>query len=288
MPPLEISVVVPVFNEEENLPLLAAELQGVLRSLGRPYEAIFVDDGSTDGSLAALCELARQDLGVRIVRLRRNAGQSAALAAGFRAARGGIVVTLDADLQNDPADIPKLLDRLEDFDGCDVVCGVRAGRQDAWLRRASSRIAGGVRNRLTRDPVADAGCTLRVYRAEFLRRIPLFTGMHRFLPTLLKLEGARIAEVPVRHRPRRHGQSKYNIRNRIWRSLADLFAVRWMQRRWIDRRAPEEIDPCHSMPTSSGSPSASSARHSSSAVSSCSGSPPSGKNRASSRAPSGT
>jgi dolichol-phosphate mannosyltransferase len=285
VPAPEISVVVPVFNEEENLPLLAAELQAVLRSLGRPCEMIFVDDGSTDGSLEALRRLARSDPAVRIVRLRRNAGQSAALAAGFRAARGGLVVTLDADLQNDPADIPGLLDRLDDFD---VVCGVRADRQDAWLRRASSRIAAGVRNRLTGDPVADAGCTLRVYRAELLRRIPLFSGMHRFLPTLLKLEGARITEVPVNHRPRRHGQSKYNIRNRIWRSLADLFAVRWMQRRWIDRRAPEEIDPCHSTPATSGSPSASSARPSSSAASSCNGSPPSAASRASSQQPSGT
>jgi len=285
VPAPEISVVVPVFNEEENLPLLAAELQAVLRSLGRPCEVIFVDDGSTDGSLEALGRVGLQDSAVRIVRLPRNAGQSAALAAGFRAARGGLVVTLDADLQNDPADVPRLLNHLE---GYDVVCGVRTSRQDGWLRKASSRIAGGVRNRLTRDPVADAGCTLRVYRAEFLRRIPLFSGMHRFLPTLLKLEGARITEVPVHHRPRRHGQSKYNIRNRIWRSLADLFAVRWMQRRWIDRRAPEEIDPCHSTPITSGSPSASSVRPSSSAASSCSGSPLSAARRASSRDPSGT
>lgn len=285
MPVPEISVVVPVFNEEESLPILSAELQGVLRSLGRPCEVIFVDDGSTDGSLEALRRLKAQDSGVRIVRLRRNAGQSAALAAGFRAARGEVVVTLDADLQNDPADIPRLLGHLE---GYDVVCGVRTDRQDGWLRRASSRIAGGVRNRLTGDPVADAGCTLRVYRTEYLKRLPLFSGMHRFLPTLLKLEGARLTAIPVNHRPRRHGQSKYNIRNRIWRSLVDLFAVRWMQRRWIDRRAPEEIDPCHSTPTTSGSLSASSARPSSSAVSSCSGSPPSAASRASSRQPSGT
>ncbi|HSS76849.1 MAG TPA: glycosyltransferase family 2 protein [Thermoanaerobaculia bacterium] len=285
MPPPEISVVIPVFNEEKNLPLLAAELQGVLPALGRSHEVIFVDDGSTDDSFEALCKLARQDSAVRIVRLRRNTGQSAALAAGFRAAQGGIVITLDADLQNDPADIPGLLARL---DGCEVVCGVRTHRQDPWLRRISSRIASRARNRLTHESIADIGCTLRVYRAEFLRRLPLFDGMHRFLPTLLKLEGARITELPVHHRPRRHGQSKYNIRNRIWRSLADLVAVRWMQKRWIDRCAPEEIFPCHSMPTSSGSPSVSSARLSSSAASSCSGSPPSAAGGASSREPSGT
>ncbi|HEX4962063.1 MAG TPA: glycosyltransferase family 2 protein [Thermoanaerobaculia bacterium] len=282
MPLPEISVVVPVFNEEESLPVLAAELQGVLRSLGRPAETIFVDDGSTDGSLEALHGLARADPAVRIVRLRRNLGQSAALAAGFAAARGGIVVTLDADLQNDPADVPKLLERLE---GWDVVCGVRTHRQDPWLRRVSSRLANGVRNRLTRESITDVGCTLKVYRAEPLRRVPLFTGMHRFLPTLLKLDGARVTEVPVHHRPRLYGHPKYNIRNRIWRALADLFAVRWMQRRWIDRRSFEEIDVWD---LKSGSSSDSSAKASSSAASSCSGSPPSGASRASSRAPSGT
>ena len=286
MPPPELSFVIPVFNEEESLPLLAAELQGIRQTLGRPSEVIFVDDGSTDGSLAVLLGLARADPAVRIVRQRRNAGQSAALAAGCRFARGNVVVTLDADLQNDPADVPRLLARLED--GWDVVCGVRTRRQDPWLRRVSSRLANGVRNRLTHESIADVGCTLRACRAEVLRRVPAFTGMHRFLPTLLKMAGARVTEVPVRHRPRLHGQPKYNVRNRIWRALADLFAVRWMQKRWIDPRGFEEIDACNSTPTSSGSPSASSARPSFSAASSCSGSPPSGESRASSRDRSGT
>jgi len=286
VPPPEISVVIPVFNEEESLPILAAELQGVLRSLGRPCEVIFVDDGSTDRSLEVLVGLAQADPAVRIVRQRRNAGQSAALAAGFHFAHGQIVVTLDADLQNDPADVPRLLARLED--GWDVVCGVRTRRQDPWLRKVSSRIANGVRNRLTYESIADVGCTLRACRAELLRRIPAFTGMHRFLPTLLKMAGARVTEVPVHHRPRLHGQPKYNIRNRIWQALADLFAVRWMQKRWIDLRNFEEIDACNSTPTSSGSPSVSSARPSSSAASSSSGSPPSAAGRASSRGRSGT
>ncbi|HEX3551908.1 MAG TPA: glycosyltransferase family 2 protein [Thermoanaerobaculia bacterium] len=286
MPPPEISFVIPVLNEEESLPLLAAELQGVRRTLGRPSEVIFVDDGSTDRSLAVLLGLARADPAVRIVHQRRNTGQSAALAAGYRFACGQVVVTLDADLQNDPADVPRLLARLEE--GWDVVCGVRTNRQDSWLRRVSSRLANGVRNRLTHESIADVGCTLRACRAEPLRRVPAFTGMHRFLPTLLKMAGARVTEVPVHHRPRLHGQPKYNIRNRIWRTLADLFAVRWMQKRWIDPRAFEEIDACNSTPTSSGSPSASSVRPSSSAASSCSGSPPSGAGRASSRGRSGT
>jgi glycosyltransferase involved in cell wall biosynthesis len=279
----DISLVIPVYNEAENLPVLVAEVQGALQAIGRPYEVIYVDDGSTDGSPGILRDLARDDPAVRVIRQRRNAGQSAALAAGFRAVRGGIVVTLDADLQNDPADIPRLLERMNAFD---VVCGVRANRQDTWLRKLSSRIANGVRNRVTHDSVTDVGCTLRACRAEYLQRIPMFTGMHRFLPTLLKMEGARVTEVPVHHRPRLHGQPKYNIRNRIWRALADLFAVRWMQKRWIDRRLSEEIDAWNTTP--SGSSSDSSAKPSSSAVSSSSGSPPSGASRASSRGRSGT
>jgi dolichol-phosphate mannosyltransferase len=233
----EISLVIPVFNEEENLPVLASEIQGVLKGIGRPYEVLFVDDGSTDSSPGVLQELARRDPAVRIVRQRRNAGQTAALGAGFRFARGAVVVTLDADLQNDPADIPRLLALIEGFD---VVSGVRVNRQDSWVRKVSSRIANGVRNRLTHDSVTDVGCTLRACRAEYLRDIPLFTGMHRFLPTLLKMAGARTTEIPVNHRPRLHGQAKYTIGNRLWRALADLFAVRWMQKRWIDRRLSEE------------------------------------------------
>jgi glycosyltransferase involved in cell wall biosynthesis len=260
--PPDISVVIPVYNEEENLPVLAAEVQGALQAVGRPYEVLYVDDGSTDGSPAVLRQLASEDAAVRVIRQRRNSGQSAALAAGFRFARGGIVVTLDADLQNDPADIPRLLERLDAYD---VVCGVRVNRQD------------GVRNRLTHDSITDVGCTLRACRTELVRSIPMFTGMHRFLPTLLKMEGARVTEVPVHHRPRLHGQPKYNIRNRIWRALADLFAVRWMQKRWIDRRLSEEIEAWNTTP--SGSLSDSSAKPSSSAASSSSGSPPSGAAR---------
>jgi glycosyltransferase involved in cell wall biosynthesis len=274
----EISIVIPVFNEEENLPVLAAEVQRVMRGLGRSYEVIFVDDGSTDGSPAVLSRLAGEDPAVRIVHQRRNSGQSAALDAGFRFAKGGIVVTLDADLQNDPADVPKLLEHLEGQPGCDVVCGVRARRQDTWVRKVSSRIANGVRNRLTHESVTDVGCTLKAFRIEYLRRVPMFTGMHRFLPTLLKMAGARVTEVPVNHRPRLHGQPKYNIRNRIWRALADLFAVRWMQKRWIDQRLSEEIDTWMQRP--SGSSSASLDRPSSSAASSSSGSPPSDASRA--------
>jgi glycosyltransferase involved in cell wall biosynthesis len=271
----EISLVIPVYNESENLPVLAAEIRSAMRSMDRPHEVIFVDDGSDDGSPEVLRRLAREDPAVRVIRQRRNAGQSAALEAGFRFARGAVVVTLDADLQNDPADIPRLLAHLEDHD---VVSGVRTHRQDTWVRKVSSRIANRVRNRLTHDAVTDVGCTLRACRAEYLRRVPMFTGMHRFLPTLLKMEGARVTEIPVNHRPRLHGQPKYNISNRLWRALADLFAVRWMQKRWIDRRLSEEVEAWNTTP--SGSSSDSSAKPSSSAASSSSGSRPNGASRA--------
>jgi glycosyltransferase involved in cell wall biosynthesis len=265
----EISLVIPVYNEEENLPVLHGEIRQAMEGVGRPYEVIYVDDGSSDGSPAILSGLAGQDPRVRVLRQRRNSGQSAALDAGFRFARGAVVVTLDADLQNDPADIPRLLERIGEHD---VVSGVRTRRQDSWVRRISSRIANGIRNRVTHESVTDVGCTLRAARAEYLRRIPVFNGMHRFLPTLLRMEGARVTEVPVNHRPRLHGQPKYNIRNRIWRALMDLFGVRWLQTRWVDRRISEEIEVWNTIP--SGSASGSSDRPSSSDVSSSSGSPP--------------
>ncbi len=235
-----VSLVIPVFDEEENLPQLAAEIRAALAPGGESYEVLFVDDGSRDASLAVLRRLAAADRRLRVLHLRRNSGQSAAFAAGFRQARGEVVVTLDADLQNDPADIPRLVAELAD---CDVVCGVRARRRDSWVRKMSSRVANAVRNRLTRESIQDVGCSLRACRSEFVRELPMFTGMHRFLPTLLRLQGAaRVKEVPVAHRPRLHGQAKYGIRNRLFRALADLFAVRWMQRRWIDRRLVEVVE----------------------------------------------
>ncbi|HEX7184584.1 MAG TPA: glycosyltransferase family 2 protein [Thermoanaerobaculia bacterium] len=279
----EVSLVIPVYNEEENLPVLDGEIRQAMETAGRSYEVLYVDDGSTDGSLEVLRVLARQDARVRIVRQRRNSGQSAALDAGFRHARGGIVVTLDADLQNDPADIPRLLEKIGQFD---VVSGVRARRRDSWVRRVSSRIANGVRNRVTHESVTDVGCTLRACRAEYLRRIPVFDGMHRFLPTLLRMAGARVTEVPVNHRPRLHGQPKYGIGNRLWRGLADLYGVRWMQTRWIDRGLSEEIDSeeIDAWNTNSsgisGPSSGSSDRPASSPASSSSGSPPSAGKRA--------
>lgn len=239
--PPRVSLVVPAFDEEESLPLLAREIREALGEAGVPYELVLVDDGSTDGTLEVMLGLAREDPAVRVLRQRPHRGQSAALAAGWRAARAPVVVTLDADLQNDPSDVPRLLAALDE--GFDVVSGVRVERRDSWGRRVSSRIANAVRNRLTGDSVTDVGCTLRACRTELLRELPVFTGMHRFLPTLLRLQGGRVTEIPVRHRPRRYGATKYGVHNRLWRGIVDLLAVRWLQRRWIDRRAVEEVTP---------------------------------------------
>jgi dolichol-phosphate mannosyltransferase len=272
----DVSLVIPLYNEEENLPLLAAEIRASLE--GWKYEVLWIDDGSTDGSLAVLRRLAAEDAHARVLHLGRNSGQSAALAAGFQSARGKVVVTLDADLQNDSRDIPRLLAKLTEPPGWDLVSGVRTKRRDNGVRRLSSRVANAVRNWATDERITDVGCSLKAYRAEFLRRVPMFEGMHRFLPTLVRLDGGRVTELPVYHRPRLHGQTKYSIGNRLFRTLADLLAVRWMQRRWIDRRGVEEITDW--TPSTYGSSSDSSASRSSLAVSSSSGSPPSDGRRA--------
>lgn len=232
-----VSFVVPVFDEEECLPLLHAEIRAAALAAGLDYEIVFVDDGSTDGSLAVIRSLAREDRGVRYASLASNQGQTAAMDAGFRRARGKVVVTLDADLQNDPADVPRLLAAL---DGCDVVCGIRAKRRDTIVRRASSRIANGIRNWLTDEKIADVGCSLKAYRRECFARLKLYEGMHRFLPTLLKIEGYSVREIPVNHRPRTRGISKYGIWNRAFRALKDCLAVRWMKRRALRYIVREE------------------------------------------------
>jgi glycosyltransferase involved in cell wall biosynthesis len=201
---------------------------------------------------------------VRILRFPRNQGQSAALVAGFRAARGEVVVTLDADLQNDPADIPRLLELLGSGAGCDMVSGIRQKRRDGFVRLFASRIANKVRNWVVGDSVSDVGCSLKAYRRAFLVKLPAFNGLHRFLPALFQIQGARIRELPVSHRPRVHGVSKYSINNRLWRGLHDLVGVRWLQKRWVDPSLAEEVS--WTTPPS-GSSSASPARPSSPPVS---------------------
>jgi len=227
----DLSLVIPVYDERENLEPLVEELLQVLAAIGRSCEILLVDDGSADGSGEKIAELARTRPGVRGLHFRANRGQSAAFDAGFKAARGEIVVTLDADLQNDPQDIPVLLAALEG--GADAAVGYRRLRQDSWLRRVSSRIANAVRNRLSGDDIIDTGCSLKAFRRRSLAGIKLYTGLHRFLPTLLKIEGARVVQVPVRHRERRAGQSKYGVWNRVFRAFADLLVVRWMKKRQL-------------------------------------------------------
>jgi dolichol-phosphate mannosyltransferase len=232
-----LTVVIPAYNERANVEPCYRELVGVLEALGRSFEILFVDDGSTDGTSGVLCGLASADPRVRVLRFRRNAGQTAALQAGFRAARGAVIVTMDADLQNDPHDIPKLLAALP---GHDAVCGWRVDRQDPWTKRVASRVANRVRDRFTRDGVHDTGCTLKAFRREAVDSLHLYRGMHRFLPALLQMEGRRVVEVPVAHRPRRAGVSKYGNWGRLWAGLADLYAVRWMARRRLDYEIEED------------------------------------------------
>jgi dolichol-phosphate mannosyltransferase len=215
-----LSVVVPVFNEEENISVLQAELGNALA--GIDHEIIFIDDGSSDGTAG---KIARRPE-VRVLRFERNTGQSAAMYAGLHAARGATVVLLDGDLQNDPADIPKLL--AEIARGADLVCGYRARRKDTVIKRITSRVANFVRSRFTKDGVRDTGCSLKAMRRECVSVLVPFKGMHRFIPALVKGAGYRLVEVPVNHRPRRFGQSKYGLGNRAVRATVDMFGVRWL------------------------------------------------------------
>ena len=233
----ELSIVIPVYNERENILSLWEELRASLATAGRSFEVLFVDDGSDDGSAEALATVRRSAREVRVLRLARNTGQTAALLAGFDASRGLIVVTMDADRQNNPDDIPSLIEKIPEFD---AAVGFRKNRRDSWVRLVSSRIANSVRNSLSGDDIIDTGCTLKAFRRECLKSIPAFNGMHRFFPTLVRMGGFRVCQVPVSHRPRVAGRSKYGIGNRALRSFHDLLAVRWMKRRHIRYRVTEE------------------------------------------------
>ena len=236
-PPIKYSVVLPVYNEIENLPRLFEELSTVMRQTAEPYEIICINDGSTDHSPAYIQKFGRDHPEFKLINFRKNQGQSAALYAGFLKAAGEYVITLDADLQNDPADIMKLIDCLPQYD---MVTGWRTKRHDTWLTRISSKIANRIRNKLSRENIHDTGCSLKIMKKTFLDRIKMFKGMHRFLPTLMKMEGAKVIEVPVNHRPRTRGKSNYGVWNRAFSGLRDLFAVRWMQDRFIHLDMTEE------------------------------------------------
>lgn len=226
----QVSFIVPVFNEEENLEKLFDELRAVADGLAVPYEVLFVDDGSTDRSLGIIHGLAKRFPEVRGLALARNCGQSAALSVGFQQAEGDVIVTLDADLQNDPADLPRLLAYFGEYQ---MVNGWRADRRDTWSKKIGSRIGNLVRNRLTWENIHDTGCSLKVMDAAMVKRIKMFRGLHRFLPTLMRLEGARVIEVKVNHRSRHAGISKYTNLHRAVEGLYDVIAVRWMIRRHL-------------------------------------------------------
>ncbi|TML39583.1 MAG: glycosyltransferase family 2 protein [Actinobacteria bacterium] len=222
-----ISIVIPLHNEERSIALLYDELQAALEPLGQEWEAVFVDDGSVDGSFAALTRLHDANENVRVVRLRRNFGKAAALAAGFGQARGEIVVTIDADLQDDPAEIPRLLVKLDE--GFDLVSGWKTRRRDPLRRRVLSRIFNWVTGRMSGLRLHDMNCGLKAYRAEVVRGMPLYGELHRFIPVLAQYRGFRVAELPVNHRPREHGRSRYGVERYI-RGFLDLLTVSFIGR----------------------------------------------------------
>ena len=233
-----LSVVIPFRDEAPSLRDLYSELAEVLDELPFESEILFVDDESRDDGCEVVRDLSGRDARVRLLSLSPHSGQSAALEAGFRAACGEVVATLDADLQNVPGDLPRLLEAL---DRADCVCGVRVDRQDSISKRIASRIANGIRRFVLSDGIHDIGCSLRVMRASSLARVKLFRGGHRFLPSLLAMEGARVIELPVRHRPRRDGTSNYGVGRRLVAGCVDLLAVVWMKRR-IDRHEVKELN----------------------------------------------
>lgn len=235
----DLSVVFPVYNEEENVPILLDEIAAAMRGKPWTWEMVAVDDGSKDRSLEILRKSREKYPNLRVLTFEKNSGQTAALDAAWRAARGKFVVSLDADLQNDPADIPAMMKKLEET-ASDMVIGVRVNRQDTWARKVQSRIGNGVRNWITGDQITDTGCSLKLVKREAIDRVALYTGMHRFLPTLVRLRGYKVVEMPVNHRHRRFGVSKYGAMNRAMRGLVDCLAVRWMGKRMLNYRVKED------------------------------------------------
>ncbi len=239
---LEYSIVLPVYDEEENLMPLAEGIVSVMNDITDSYEVILVDDGSSDGSKKVLKELCDRYPSFRCLMFHQNCGQTAAFDAGFKNARGKVIISMDADLQYDPGDITVLLKKLDEFD---AVCGYRLDRADTWVKRKSSIIANFVRNKLSDENIRDVGCSLKVFKKECLDGVKLFEGMHRFFPTLIKMEGYKVTEVPVKHFPRKHGHSKYTTLNRVFKSFRDLLAVRWMKRRYLNYKIVEQYNCDH-------------------------------------------
>lgn len=232
-----ISIIIPVFNEAENVLPLADELAAVAGRLP-PLEVLFVDDGSTDATPQRIREAAARHPFVRGLRFPVNQGQSLAMLAGLRAARGEVLITMDGDRQNNPADIPRLLEALR---GVDVVCGRRARRRDSWSRRAASRIGNTVRNWFTHDGIRDTGCSLKAFRRECAEDLPSVRGVHRFMPAYFRMHGRRIVELDVDHRPRAGGVSKYSNLRRLPQTVFDLFGFLWYRRRALRPPTPEPL-----------------------------------------------
>jgi dolichol-phosphate mannosyltransferase len=222
------SVVIPFKDEESNIIELIEELEPIMNRFNQPWELICIEDGSTDCTRQILQNLAKEKQYMRLILFKKNYGQSSAFQAGFSLAKGKFIITLDGDRQNDPLDIPKLSVLIEN---CDLVCGIRVKRKDPWNKKWISKIANRVRNWICEDDVQDTGCSLKIYRRECIEKIKMFNGMHRFLPALFKIEGFKIKEVPVNHRERIKGKSKYHLFNRSFNTIADLLAVRWMKKR---------------------------------------------------------
>jgi len=233
----EISVVVPAHNEQENLPKLIDEICESLDASGYWYEIVVIDDCSSDATAKILSDLSIKNSRIVAHRMARQSGQSSALSAGFDLASGEVIVTIDADLQNDPADIPKLVNQIGRYD-CAI--GWRRDRKDPFSKRIISKGANFIRNWLTGESVKDTGCGLKAFRAESIRKIHRFDGMHRFFPTLVKMHGYTVVEIPVNHRPREHGRTHYNIFNRSIRPMMDLLAVRWLQKRTLRYEVAKE------------------------------------------------
>lgn len=225
-----LSLVIPAYNEQENIQPLLARVDAALRQTGRPFEVILVDDGSTDDTPRLLESALPTYPWLRVLKLRRNSGQSTAFDAGFKAARGQVIATIDADLQNDPEEIPRLLPLL---DGYDMIAGWRQKRHDTAMRRLQSRIANRIRNWISDEDIHDSACSLKLYKRHCLDGMQLYQGMHRFLPTLVKMRGYSVRQEPVKHSARYAGTAKYGLKNRAWRAFIDLLAVRWMKRRYI-------------------------------------------------------
>jgi glycosyltransferase involved in cell wall biosynthesis len=236
-----ISLVIPVYNEQENIPTLLQRVGAAMQSIGKPFEVLVVDDGSTDTGPQLLDQGMRDNPWLRVLRMARNGGQSAAFDAGFKAARGQVIATIDGDLQNDPEEIPRLLPML---DGYDMITGWRKDRHDTRFRRFQTRVANRIRNWLSQETIQDSASSLKLYKRHCLDGIQLYNGMHRFMPTLVKMRGFTVLETPVKHSSRFAGTAKYGFRNRALRAFIDLLAVRWMKKRYL-RYGVSEVRPAN-------------------------------------------